>query len=933
MKNFKKWISLGLSAVMALSLAACGGGGQGTGNDQGGAAAAQETDVNSVYTAETLMLDNGEDLSDLTLNTVRYVDDYVYASGYSYDENGGGSHVLLKFSPSGDDVEVGYLMGGAAEDVLATTIGSDGNFYMVRVVYGDDALMTGSEASGTGSTFTEGPAPEAEPSEAGAEEATDADVEGPEADEDVIEDADDEFVNLDDTTADGPVDMSDESIEEAVEEDPGDAAGGPAEGPEGAADEADGPAEGPDGAADESAGPGSFDDDRIDEYASQGEASPADEEAEEEAADGVTSPMDEFKDDPEIDAEQELTAEVVETGDGSMDMEGEASYVISCVKQDGTELWRAACASGQNTEEGLYYVNAIEYTDSGLLVTDSFGLQLYSKDDGSLIRTVGQGEDFLSGTPYALPDGTVALMVSGTTGNEIDTLNIETGELGGHYPVPSELGMSSVIAGQKYPLYIVGSNAVYGFTMDESAPVKVIDYIDSDMDIMGINSMAEMGDGSFVAVVVDSEGTSEIQILTQVDPEVVANRKTLTLGCYYLDYEVRKQVFAFNKQNQEARISIIDYSQFDSEEGTEGLTKLNTDIASGSAPDIMLLSNSMPVGSYISKGVFEDLTPYFDQDEEIAGSSYLNNVLDAFKTDGKMYTIVPSFYAITIVGKQADIGDGSGFTLDMADGLVQKGGVDPARMFGITTRDSMLYQAMELCGDQFIDWDKTACSFDSEEFVRLLKFIAQFPEKIDENSTEDTSADYRTGKSLFYPDTMGGFDEYTYLKYGVFGTDITMAGYPAQTPGGAVISPQIEIAVNSSSEQKDACWSFVRRFLLDEYQSTIEMYWPVSVDALDRLADKAMEPVYYTDESGNQVEDFIVVNIGGEEIKLPRITQEEAETIKTFLGSLDRTAYFDNNVENIIAEEAQAFFAGQKSAEDVADVIQSRVKIYINENS
>ena len=339
------------------------------------------------------------------------------------------------------------------------------------------------------------------------------------------------------------------------------------------------------------------------------------------------------------------------------------------------------------------------------------------------------------------------------------------------------------------------------------------------------------------------------------------------------------------------------------------------------------------MNSYVSKGVFEDLTPYFDGDEEISGNKYLNNILDAFKTEGKMYTIVPSFYAISIVGKTSDIGDGSGFTLDLADELAKKTGVDKGRMFGLTTRDTMLYQAMEMCGDQFIDWDKAACSFDSPEFIRLLEFIAQFPAGIDENNTEDTSADYRSGKSLFYPDTMGGFDEYTYLKYGVFGTDITMAGYPAQTPGSAVIMPQLEIAVNSTSEEKDACWSFVRRFLLSDYQETIDMYWPISVSALDRLAEKAKEPVYYMDENGSQVEDFITVNIGGEEIKLPRVTEEEAASIKAFLGSLNRTAFIDNDVENIIAEEAAAFFEGQKSAEDVASVIQSRVKIYINENS
>ena len=339
------------------------------------------------------------------------------------------------------------------------------------------------------------------------------------------------------------------------------------------------------------------------------------------------------------------------------------------------------------------------------------------------------------------------------------------------------------------------------------------------------------------------------------------------------------------------------------------MTRLNTDIASGNAPDIMILSAAMPIKSYVSKGVFEDLTPYLEKDEEISQKEYLDNIQEAFRTDGMTYAIVPSFYVTTVAGN------------------------DPTRMFGVATREDILDLALELCGSQFIDWEKSQCKFDSPEFIKLLEFTAQFPEKIDENSQEDTSADYRTGKSLFYRDSIGNFDEYVYLRYGVFGEDITLAGFPSATPGKAAIFPQLQIAINSGSEDKDACWSFVRRFLLDDYQNGLEMYWPVSISALDELANSAMEPLYYDDENGNQVEDHIVVNIGGEDIALPRISDSEVDQMYSFLKSLDSSSYYDASVENIISEEAAAYFAGQKSAEDVAGVIQSRVQIYINENS
>ena len=87
------------------------------------------------------------------------------------------------------------------------------------------------------------------------------------------------------------------------------------------------------------------------------------------------------------------------------------------------------------------------------------------------------------------------------------------------------------------------------------------------------------------------------------------------------------------------------------------MTRLNTDIASGNAPDIMILSAAMPIKSYVSKGVFEDLTPYLEKDEEISQKEYLDNIQEAFRTDGMTYAIVPSFYVTTVAGKTADVGD------------------------------------------------------------------------------------------------------------------------------------------------------------------------------------------------------------------------------------------------------------------------------------
>ena len=86
------------------------------------------------------------------------------------------------------------------------------------------------------------------------------------------------------------------------------------------------------------------------------------------------------------------------------------------------------------------------------------------------------------------------------------------------------------------------------------------------------------------------------------------------------------------------------------------------------------------------------------------------------------------------------------------------------------------------------------------------------------------------------------------------------------------------------------------------------------------------------DENGNKEEYEDIMYIGGEEIPISPMTQQEADELVEQLYSFTQVYKRDDTLENIIEEEAAPYFAGQKSAKDVAAIIQSRVQIYVNEN-
>ena len=65
---------------------------------------------------------------------------------------------------------------------------------------------------------------------------------------------------------------------------------------------------------------------------------------------------------------------------------------------------------------------------------------------------------------------------------------------------------------------------------------------------------------------------------------------------------------------------------------------------------------------------------------------------------------------------------------------------------------------------------------------------------------------------------------------------------------------------------------------------------------------------------------------------LPDFGQSDIDAVKTILKNMKYQVNSETQIMKIIKEESAAYFAGQKSAEEVSDIIQSRVQVYLKEN-
>lgn len=66
---------------------------------------------------------------------------------------------------------------------------------------------------------------------------------------------------------------------------------------------------------------------------------------------------------------------------------------------------------------------------------------------------------------------------------------------------------------------------------------------------------------------------------------------------------------------------------------------------------------------------------------------------------------------------------------------------------------------------------------------------------------------------------------------------------------------------------------------------------------------------------------------------LKRLDYDVIEDYNDILRSASTISYMDSSIELIVMEEIPAYFAGQKSIEDVAAIIENRAQTVIDERS
>ncbi|WP_274653682.1 ABC transporter substrate-binding protein [Paenibacillus humicola] len=397
---------------------------------------------------------------------------------------------------------------------------------------------------------------------------------------------------------------------------------------------------------------------------------------------------------------------------------------------------------------------------------------------------------------------------------------------------------------------------------------------------------------------------------TKDKPGVKAGKTTVTLAVQQPSafYETAKKKFEAKYPDIDLQIQVTeDYEKYQK--------TINAAILSRKGPDLFEISD-LPLDDYVSKHLLLNMEEPMEQWNK---NDYQMNILDALKSNGGLYAMPIGFYLRAFVGdgdmlKNVNIDDKHWTWKEFEEISKKLGESGTERRYAMASEppEVLLQERIVDQYTAFVDQAAKKAKFDAPQFVETMEQI----KKMYDNQVM-TSEPADAGRQMFYSTVLQSPADLIKGLYGIF-PNPKLLQKPEQ-PGGTRIVPASEFAIQAQSPVKEEAWKFIAFLLSGEGQSLQERQ---GFSLLKSVNEKQL--------------DDIQKQVGSGTYKLPdgtapKVPNEQFTSFKQFINTADYYSDADGKVISIIGNDSSAFFGGQKSAGEVAKLIQNKVTTVLNE--
>ena len=409
-----------------------------------------------------------------------------------------------------------------------------------------------------------------------------------------------------------------------------------------------------------------------------------------------------------------------------------------------------------------------------------------------------------------------------------------------------------------------------------------------------------------------------------LDSQKMVSRQEVVISMPFEMQSLMYYVSVFNRTNTDYHISAS--IPEDTEDPEEYRSDLKTAFVSGEGPDL-IVNGVMNQKDMVRGGLISSV------DELIADkSAYFDGALKSGQFEGVQYGIPYEFYFDTAVYSENLLGGKESLTLNELMNKAEEMDAEALALGVIGEEIVFKYGLLDDKNTAFIDWSENKSHLDGPEFAELLDFAAKYscPSTIDEGNYKEK---LDAGKVISESAIIGSPEDMNYLD-ACFDGNASMAGYP-RTEGCGVYMVCNMLYLNSNASCSDGAKAFLQ-FIIDHDTQMLaaenryvedrsqrhEGHFPVEMAAFYREVELAQV---------QKVSEKADARMNGISFPTEGLSKENADKLKELAEVASPVNSELDDIADIIYDELESFFLGQRSVQDVANVMNSRVQIYLDE--
>lgn len=378
----------------------------------------------------------------------------------------------------------------------------------------------------------------------------------------------------------------------------------------------------------------------------------------------------------------------------------------------------------------------------------------------------------------------------------------------------------------------------------------------------------------------------------------------------------------FNKQSEDYYFEMVVYGDM-YEDRDIAITHLFLDCQDGKLDGILLDDIE---DELIKNDALYDLENYFAQSKVVSKDRFITHYLESVTDEkGRIYALYPDFKAFGYAYDEK---------IDFSNLMQYENLCGKTKSF-LSTQGAGgdLAWLLEYSGNRIVDEENKKIHVKEDAFRSMLQFLKI--QSTDKHKNFDPVMQYCEGESCATRANLSEPSDYLYFnelfhKNAVFGN--------VGADGLIIGEREGLLGVCSKSENKEALFALYD-FLYEPENYHNFFFWgmimPVIRDEYGLWKDYFLATEAYEDKYGkyNRKHDF-QIGMGAAEVIIPvgSISEEEAEAAVTALQEVKYVKPMKAAYENIILEEAEAYFTGNQDLDRACDNMENRLRLALEEN-